>query len=343
MNANRVSMSEKRAKIKDVADATGVSMMTVSRVMNNDPKVSDKTRNKILAAAKKLDYRPNIAARRLASAKSFFIGLLYDNPSASYVSQFLLGALQHCRTTGYHLVVDKSAEDISQTLVSVADLIDITKVDGLILLPPVCDDKNIITLLDEKNVPYVRISPDTELSASPYVCLDDYQAAFDITSHLIDKGHQKIAHISGHPNQGASRLREQGYLDAMKTNGLSYSVCEQGFFSYRSGLKAAQALLNRDDKPTAIFAANDDMAAASIAAAHMNNISIPDELSIVGFDDTELATTVWPTITTVRQPIKSMAELAIDILISGNLAEKKNDKQLRHVLDFSIVERESSL
>ncbi|MGJ8693484.1 MAG: LacI family DNA-binding transcriptional regulator [Thalassotalea sp.] len=336
----------KRTRIHDVAEKSGVSMMTVSRVLNQDEKVSDKTRQKVLEVVKELNYRPNVSARRLASTKSFFIGLLYDNPSASYVSKFLLGALKRCRASGYHLVVDEADPNIETTINSVKDLIDITQVDGMILLPPVCDMPEVIAILREANVPFVRISPDSDLTVSPYICLDDYQASFEVTENLIKQGHSKIGHIIGHPNQGASRLRYQGYLDALRSNKITVppEYIEQGYFTYKSGLTAASNILALEDRPTAIYASNDDMAAAAIAAAHMKNITVPDQLSIVGFDDTQLATTVWPCISTVRQPLQEMAELAINLLISGKYDDlsRFNPREFRHVLDFEIIDRESS-
>ena len=336
----------KRARIQDVAEKAGVSMMTVSRVLNQDEKVSDKTRQKVTEVVKELNYRPNVSARRLASSKSFFIGLLYDNPSASYVSKFLLGALKRCRASGYHLVVDEAAQDVQETLASVNDLIEVTQVDGMILLPPVCDMPEVIETLKASKVPFIRIAPDSDLTSSPYVCLDDYQAAFEMTENLIKQGHTKIAHIIGHPNQGASRLRYQGYLDALRSNKIVVppEYIEQGYFTYKSGLTAATNILALEDKPTAIFASNDDMAAAAIAAANMKNISVPEQLSIVGFDDTQLATTVWPCISTVRQPIQEMAELSIKLLTSGKYDDlsRINPRDFRHVLDFTIIDRESS-
>ena len=336
----------KRARIQDVAEKAGVSMMTVSRVLNQDSKVSDKTRQKVMQFVKELNYRPNVSARRLASTKSFFIGLLYDNPSASYVSQFLLGSLKRCRASGYHLVVDEADEDVNVTLASVKDLIDITQVDGMILLPPVCDMPEVVATLQEANIPFVRIAPDSNLNASPYICLDDYQASFEATENLIKQGHTKIGHIIGHPNQGASRLRYQGYLDALRSNQITVppEYIEQGFFTYKSGLTAANKILSLQDKPTAVFASNDDMAAATIAAAHMQNITVPEQLSVVGFDDTQLATTVWPCISTVRQPIQEMAELAIELITSGKYDDlsRADSRDFRHVLDFKIIDRESS-
>ncbi|MFD2167004.1 LacI family DNA-binding transcriptional regulator [Thalassotalea euphylliae] len=336
----------KRTKIKDVAQSAGVSMMTVSRVLNQDAKVSETTREKVMSAVKALNYRPNVSARRLASTKSFFLGLIYDNPSASYVSKFLLGALKKCRASGYHLVVDEADVDINKTLDSVADLIHITKVDGMILLPPLCDSDSILTMLKEANVPYIRISPDVNINNSPYICMDDYQAAFDVTEALIKQGHTRIGHIIGHPNQGASRMRYQGFLDALRSNKLSVppEFIEQGFFDFKSGLSAAQKLLALEEPPTAIFASNDDMAAATLTAAHMLSKKVPDDLAIVGFDDAQLAVTVWPHLSTVRQPIQEMAEMAVELLASGQYDDlsKVSKSDFRHVLDFELMERESS-
>ena len=156
----------KRARIQDVAEQAGVSMMTVSRVLNQDKKVSDKTRQKVMAVVEQLNYRPNVSARRLASTKSFFLGLLYDNPSDSYISQFLLAALKKCRALGYHLVVDEAHSDIDKTIESVKQLIDVTQVDGMILLPPMCDNEQVLDVLTKAQVPFVRITPDTKLNRS---------------------------------------------------------------------------------------------------------------------------------------------------------------------------------
>ncbi|MFP3425715.1 LacI family DNA-binding transcriptional regulator [Pseudoalteromonas sp. SIMBA_162] len=336
----------KRTRIQDVAEQAGVSMMTVSRVLNQDKKVSNKTREKVMAVVEKLNYRPNVSARRLASNKSFFIGLLYDNPSDSYISQFLLAALKKCRTLGYHLVVDEAHLDINKTIESVNQLIDVTQVDGMILLPPMCDNEDVLEVLTKAQVPFVRITPDTKLNSSPYICMDDYQAAFDVTERLINQGHKKIAHIIGNNKQGVSRLRYQGYLDALRSNKITTppEFIEQGSFTYQSGMEAAVKLLALDDKPTAIFAANDDMAAAVISIAQQQGIKIPDDLSVVGFDDTQLTRVVWPHISTVKQPINEMAELSVSLLASGQYDNMSNLKslELRHILDFELIERESS-
>uniref|UniRef100_UPI003B5B460B LacI family DNA-binding transcriptional regulator n=1 Tax=Shewanella gaetbuli TaxID=220752 RepID=UPI003B5B460B len=336
----------KKTRIQDVAQQAGVSMMTVSRVLNQDPKVSDKTRTKVLEVVEALQYSPNQSARRLASKKSYFLGLLYDNPSDAYVSQFLLSALKSCRSSGYHLVVDEVDTDTSKTLKVVNELINETKVDGLILLPPVCDQKEIIDYLIKADIPFVRIAPDSQLTISPYICMDDYQAAFDLTEKLIKQGHSKIGHIIGDLNQGVSRLRYQGYLDALRSNKINTppEYIEQGCFTYQSGMIAAKRMLALVDKPTAIFAANDDMAAAVISIAQSQGFNVPNDLSVVGFDDTNLAKVVWPNITTVKQPINEMAKLAVQLITSHKPTKPSTVKSIdiRHILDFEIIQRDSS-
>lgn len=337
---------QKRATIQDVAKLAGVSSMTVSRVLNNEAKVSEARKEKVLSAVRELNYRPNVSARRLASSKSFFLGLLYYDLNASYVSKFLLSALKQCRSSGHHLVVDEVDDDIEKSLDSIRDLINITQVDGMVLLPPVSDQADVLALLKEHNVPFVRIAPDFDLTSSPYICIDDYQAAFDVTESLIKQGHRKIAHIIGNPNQGASRLRYQGYLDALRSNGLTVppEYIEQGLFTYKSGLDCAEKLLQLEDKPSAIFAANDEMAAAVVSVAHLNGLMVPEGLSVVGFDDAQLATTISPHLSTVRQPISEMAETAIDILASGKFNDMSKAKvsDYRHILDFELIHREST-
>ena len=336
----------KRARIKDVAARAGVSSMTVSRVLSQDAKVSNAKKELVMEAVKALNYRPNVAARRLASNKSFFIGLLYFDSDTSYVSKFLLRGLKNCRTTGHHLVVDEIDDDIEKSLASIKELIEVTQVDGLILLPPVCDDVKLLKTLEEANMTFVRISPDTQPNISPYICMDDYQASFEMTELLISKGHTKIGHIIGNTNQGVSRLRYQGYRDAMRSNQINVppEYIEQGYFTYDSGLIAAKKMLLLEDKPTAIVAANDEMAAAVLSAAHLNRIAVPEELSISGFDDGNVAVTVSPNLTTVRQPIQQMAELAINIIASGKFSDLStaNSREYRNVLDFEIIERDST-
>ncbi|MEZ9538001.1 LacI family DNA-binding transcriptional regulator [Shewanella sp. 10N.286.51.B8] len=341
------SKSSTKITIQDVALMAGVSKMTVSRVLNKDEKVSDKTRAKVQQAADQLNYRPNISARRLASSKSYLIGLLYENPSeGGYVSQFMMSALKSCRQQGYHLVVDECEGTQEEKLKITRDLVEETRVDGVILLPPFCNNIEILKELTVLNIPFVRVSPDVELTLSAFVCMDDYQAAYEMTNLLINKGHKDIGFIIGHPDVGASRLRYQGFLDAMRSKQLNIppEFIEQGMFSYKSALGAAKALLDRENRPSAIFASNDDMAAAVVSVANSLGLNVPKDLSVAGYDDTPLATTIWPHITTVKQPINAMAETAITLLTSGQMNQVTSDSlsNLRHVLDFELKERDST-
>lgn len=336
----------KRARITDVAELAGVSTMTVSRVLSQGAKVSDTKRSLVMQAIETLNYKPNITARRLASNKSFFLGLLYHDNDTSYLNKFLLNSLKSCRAIGHHLVVDEVDENVEESLATVKELIEMTQVDGIILLPPVCDYSEILLALQKAKIPFVRIAPDTQPNLSPYICIDDYQAAFDITQKLITQGHSKIGHIIGNPNQGASRLRHEGYLAALKVNHIEMKpeYIVQGDFTYDSGYNAAEILLSAIDRPTAIFAANDETAAAVIAVAHKKNIDVPQKLSVTGFDDSYIATSVSPHLTTIRQPIKQMAELAVKLLTNKEFTDsfKADNKDNQWTLDFEIIERDSS-
>ncbi|RME61867.1 MAG: LacI family DNA-binding transcriptional regulator [Alphaproteobacteria bacterium] len=332
--------------MQQVAECAGVSMMTVSRVLNDDARVRESTRIKVMRAVAALGYRPNISARSLAGARSYLLGLLYANPSAAYISELLIGALKSCRAAGYHLVVESCDMEEAAIGEQMLALAKESRLDGLILPPPLCESAPLMAALEAARIPYVRIAPFTRLDAAPYVCIDDAAAARDITARLIALGHRRIGFIKGHPNQGASRLRLQGFQDAMQAAGLRSArrdIC-QGYFSYKSGLRCAEKLLNRADRPTAIFASNDDMAAAVYAVAHRHGLDIPQDLSVVGFDDTLIATTLWPPLTTVRQPIAAIAGAAVELLTTNRRAAAvlRQPAAPRRLLDYAIVERQST-
>lgn len=332
--------------IKDVADHAGVSPMTVSRVLNNEPVVKPATRAKVMEAVKALNYRPNFSARSLAKARSFFIGLLYDNPSAGYVSEFLDGAVRRCRIDRYHMVLENCGSDIDGWDGKVDEVLAHANVDGVIILPPVSDDPAVIEAVEKLGVPYVKISPDGEEEGAASVGINDYDAAHQMTKYLAGLGHEKIGFIKGHPNQGASRERFEGYRTAMRERGLDIprEYVVQGFFDFNSGIEASEKLLRLADRPTAIFASNDDMAAATMAMARKYDLEIPTDLSVVGFDDTAVAATTWPALTTVRQPIAKMAEAAVGILVRKltDDPEARGKDKNRWLLDCTIVERDSS-
>jgi len=313
------------ATIKDVAERAGVSAMTVSRVLNEATRVRPETRERVKAAIAELNYTPNISARSLAKARSFFIGLLYSNPNPGYVSELLIGMLNRCRQAGYHLVIENCGATEEEWARRIESVLDASNFDGIIAAPPVGDFAEVRAAVEAAGLPFVRIAPETGEGSVPYVVTDDYQASVNMTRHLLDLGHERIGFIKGPTDHGASGQRERGFRDAMKAANCSVNEdwVVQGRFTYRSALPAAETLLGCGSRPTAVFASNDDMAAGVIAVARKYSLEVPDDLSVVGFDDTHTATTVWPQLTTIRQPISEMAGAAVDLLSEAFRAEEE--------------------
>jgi LacI family transcriptional regulator len=301
--------------IHDVAAKAGVSHMTVSRVINREDSVRAGTREKVFDAIRTLNYAPNTAARSLAGTAPSRIGLLYDNPSGGYLSEFLLGALDESGKAGAQMVIERCAEG-EPAVTALRKLLE-SGVDGLILPPPLCEFPEALEEVAAADAVAVAMAPGRPSAAIPTVRIDNQAAARDLTEHLLALGHRSFGFIKGHPNQTVSGQRLAGFLEAVIVAGLDPTevLFEQGYFTYRSGLEAAERLFARSPRPTALFAANDDMAAAALAVAHRLGLDVPADLSIVGFDDTSIATTVWPTLTTIRQPIAAMARTAVDLVL----------------------------
>ncbi len=308
-----------RSNIRDVANKAGVAVKTVSRVLNGHPYVSDALKAKVEQAMADLDYRPSIAARILSGAKSNQVALIYDNHSPYYMFQIQKGCWEYCQQNGIRLLAQPV--DVADPRVGeqVRGLVGETHVDGIILSSPVTDCDPVLRALESMDIPFVRISPGTNHALTSSVFMDDAQAADDMTTHLINMGHRRIGFIKGHSNHMASDDRLFGYRRALDRVGIVFEpqLVADGEFDFESGVKAGQYLLDMEPRPTAIFAANDDMAAGVLSVAHDRGISLPDELSVAGFDNTTLARTVWPPLTTIHQPMAELARTAAEILISG--------------------------
>jgi len=271
-----------KSTITDVAKQAGVSMKTVSRVLNNEPNVAKKTRERVLEVAKELRYSPNLAARGLASSKSYLLALLYDNPSPNYIANIQKGAIDACREAGYHLVVEPVNMRETNVVEAVDLLLERLPVDGIILTPPLCDDEEVLAILKRLKISYVPVAPALDSGDISSVKMDDVQAAYEMTEFLIRQGHRKLGFIKGHPEHSASSLRYQGFVKAMEAVGMDINMewVTEGDFSFKSGVDAAEKLLGDNDRPTAIFASNDDMAAGIVSAAHMNGLKV-DRKSVV--------------------------------------------------------------
>jgi LacI family transcriptional regulator len=322
------------ATIKDVARQVGVSAMTVSRVINNKGRFSDATRLAVNEAIEQLGFARNTAARSLALARSVRIGVLYDRPSGAYLSELLIGLIEEANRTGHQIVLQR-CDSTGDVAVAISRLLR-AGVDGVLIPPPFGDEPDVLARFHAADRPVVTISGRPGHGA---VRIDDYAAAQEITRLLIDKGHRRIAFIAGDESQAAARDRQRGYEDACHAAGIGLGPIEAGDFSYRSGIEATERLLTAPF-PTALFASNDDMAAAAVTVAHRKGLDVPTELAVVGFDDTRIAITTWPELTTIRQPLADMARAATEILLRAIDQQGQSDEDL--ILPYTLVERHSA-
>ncbi len=315
-----------RIRIKDVAAAADVSVQTVSRVLNDERYVSEDKRRRVQDAVALLNYRPSHAARTLRARHSFQIGLIHDNPSPYYVYSMQAGVRARCEAGGFRMIV-QPCDVYSPTLVAdIMGLIDQGDLDGIILTPPVCDVKRVTEMLSRRGIAFVRIQPGDDSRATASTCIDNVQAADDMTTYLSGLGHRRIAMILGHPDYGVTGQRLAGYRRALEGAGIAFEadLVQGGKFDFQSGADAAETLLDLPTPPTAIFASSDEMAAGVLATAHRRGIAVPERLSVAGFDDIDLARFVWPSLTTIRQPTWALGYAAADLLIDpGEAGEER--------------------
>jgi len=330
--------------IQEVAELAEVSAKTVSRVLNHEPGVHVETRNRILKAIEKLDYQPNVNARGLAGDRSFLIGLFCDKPGG-YLTDFQAGAAERCRESGYHLMVEAWDRDSPQMLRQVNGLLRQLRLDGVILLPPLSDDRLICNTLKDASIPVVRIAPRDHSQDVASIGIDDYLAARQLTAHLLGLGHRRLGFILGRPGHGATEERYRGFTDEMRAHDVPVdaTLVEGGNFQFSDGVACAERMLRIPEPPSAIFASNDETAAAVISVAHRLGVQLPGELSVVGFDDAPIATMLWPLLTTVRQPVSAMARLAAELIIEHSPRRRGWPTPApRRVLDFELVVRDST-
>lgn len=313
--------------------------MTVSRVVNGGKYVREDTRKAVLEAVKELKYAPNAAARSLAGARGERLGLLYGNPSAAYLSELLLGALDESSRSGAQLVLERCEPTLADARRAVRKLVA-GGVAGVILPPPLCESVPLRGELQAVRLPVVVVASGKPSPDVMCVRIDDFKAAQEMTRFLIELGHRRLGFIKGHPNQTASEERWRGFTATVAGNRSVDARVEQGFFSYRSGLDAARKLLAAEPAPTAVFASNDDMAAAVVSEAHRRGLDVPRDLTVVGFDDTLIASTIWPELTTIHQPIAEMAGEAVAMLM-GAIRSPRNG-HLQRLINYALVTRESA-
>lgn len=331
------------ATIEMVAKRAGVSTKTVSRVINNERGVRRETRERVLSAIELLDYQPNLAARGLAGDRSFLIGLFYDHPG-DYLSEFQTGAVRRCRESNLHLMIEPLQIDTPDLARSVRTLVRQLRLEGVILLPPLADVPAVRSALAGAGMPAVHIAPMRPQENAPSVDTDDRTGARQLTMELIERGHRRIGFILGRADHRATEQRYLGFADAMRVSGLAIDpqlVCG-GNFEFPDGLQCARHLLDRSDRPTAVFASNDNMAAATLCVAREMKLALPEELSVAGFDDAPVATMVCPQLTTVRQPVRTLGRIAADLIIQHEPHRRGWPQPMPRVrVDLEIILRDS--
>lgn len=304
--------------IHDVAALAKVSIKTVSRVVNDAPNVSAELRERVQAAVRELGYRPNQSARRLAGGRSFMIAYLYSNPAPGYISGIQSGAAARCRELGYHLVVEPISPGGEERFDVLDRLVAALRPDGVLLVPPLSDDAAMLARLAELRLPCARIAGSV-VGAGFNIHTPERAAGRMVADHLIAHGHRRIGIITPPAKHRSALRRVEGFRDGLAAAAVPVdeSLFVDGGFTFGSGIAAGEALLALPEPPSAIFATNDDMALGVLTLAHQIGLRVPEDLSVVGFDDTPASLTSWPPLTTVRQPLEDMGRAVIDALANG--------------------------
>lgn len=309
--------------IYDVAAAAGVSIKSVSRVLNDEPNVSAKLRAKVDQAVKALGYRRSLSARGLAGSSSSVITALVDagltiehwksGVGNDYLSRLELGVLIELRQVDYHLMVELVDYESPTLRRDLTSLLASIRPEGVLLTPPNSDVSLVLDVLDEAGVAYARLGAQSELHRGVLVSMDERRAAYEMTEHLIGLGHRRIGFIGGPAAYPASRLRLEGFRAAMRAHGLEVpdDAVADGDFTFSAGVQGVARLLDSQARPTAIFGASDDTALGALRGAAARGLQVPHDLSIAGFDDAPSAMLSFPALTTVRQPVAEMAAAAV--------------------------------
>lgn len=334
----------RRPTINDVARLANVSKKTVSRVINQSPFVNKDTRERIDRVIKELGYAPDPAARGLASRRSYLVGLIYDNPNPQHVIDTQQGILDIIRGSGLELVVHPCNRRDRDFLSGVRSFIDRQKLAGVILPSSVSEDEELVAMLRESDTPYVRIASVLLDKEENSIVTHDSEGARQAAEHLAGLGHKVIAHVSGPDTFRSSHERRAGFVEGLKAAGLTLDrkLDLRGAYTFQSGVEAGRRLLAMQVRPTAVFCGNDEMAAGVCQAVRETGLEIGKDVSVVGFDDSPLASRLWPALTTVLLPIRATGRMASVRLLGDRLAKEPLDDDAQGEVHPRLVVRASS-
>jgi LacI family transcriptional regulator len=307
-----------KTTINEIARLAGVSKKTVSRVINRSPLVREDTRLKVETLMRDVGYVPDPMARALAFRRSFLIGMVYDNPNAEYIVNMQNGALDSLRGTGYELVVHPCDSKNADYIEGVRRFILQHKLYGVFLVPRVSEDQELVDMLVENDCRYARIAAISLDEDAKMITTNDRKGAVEVAKYLESLGHKHIAMITGPHRYLSTRERGGGFLETLANRGLKVpsEYILEGGYTFESGVACAERLLALNPRPTAIFTLNDEMAAGVYKAAHKIGLSVPEDVSVVGFDDSPIASRLWPSLSTVRLPIRDMGLHAAAMLLA---------------------------
>ncbi len=335
--------------IKHVAADAEVSLQTVSRVINNEPNVRPIMKERVQASIDKLGYVPSIAAQRMSGSRSYLILAINDRErtiadwrtrqGTDWVDQMLLGGMLKCAEHGYRMIfelVDTHNDHVERELGATLAAL---QPDGVILTPPHSENPLITGFLAKRRIPFARIG---SMTSGPGIAMtmDDEGSARRATEHLLALGHRQIGFIAGSDEYDLSNWRINGWREAMEAAGLPHDgLCTRGDFSYESGVIAATKLLELEIPPTAIIASNDQMTLAALDTANQRGLNVPDDLSLISFDNTPVVRFTDPKLTAIDQPIAATFSKAVELLITNGETAVPHQPV---VIEGSLVERGST-
>src|SRR5262245_3723098 len=339
--ANLDEYRRSKVTIREIADLAGVSIATVSRVVNARGDVAPETRELVMRVIQEHGYMTNRSARALSGGRTGHIGLTIPLMRGDYFAAILEGALEAVYEEDMQLVLYTTLHEHDRE-VSVLERLSDGATDGAIILLPLESSRELVAL-QESGFPFVVVDPRIPLDDGiPAVSTAHRAGALAATEHLLSLGHRRIGHISGPAGWAATTERIEGYQSALAVGGVlpTSELVVEGNFEAPTGVAAANVLLDLADPPTAIFSANDNMAAGVLQVAHERGLKVPGDLSVVGFDDADLATILSPGLTTVRQPLAELGRTGVNLLT--RILEKQRVEALRVELATRLVVRETT-
>jgi len=327
--------------IKEIAKKANVSIATVSRALNNDEKVKSVTRDLVVSIANDLNYNPNILARNFVKKTSSIIGLILPDIFDEFFTEIIKGVEQYCFAHGYYTLVS-SSHSTRTTAEAIIDFMGTGLVGGIIMMAPAVSDE-VKETLSKCEIPFVIINGRKEYEKSDTINIDNYNGAFKMVDYLINqKGYKRIAHVTGPKPNADAEYRLKGYIDAMKKNNIQ--ICEscivEGDFTIDSGLVAFNKIMNLEERPEVIFAANDMMAIGCYNGARKLKLKVPGDIAITGFDDIFMSQYLTPRLTTVKVPIYDIGANAAKMMLK-RVNSTEDYKPVRLVIPTELIEGES--